>query len=559
MVPAIITAKEQRLVRIFGDDYFFEIPLYQRPYAWTTEEVDDLLDDLTDAMNRDSEAPYFLGSIVLIKSDGDPKSQVVDGQQRLTTLTMLFCVMRELSSGKHADELDDFVRERGSELKDTKERFRLSLRERDKDFFESNVQNKGRLEEFLQSDPVDFSDSQKRIFENVKHLHRELVKLNEERRRKLANHISKNCFLVVVAGSDSDSAYRIFSVMNDRGLDLSPTDILKAAIIGQIATNAQGEYADKWEDIEAGLGREDFRDLFAHIRMIYRRDKLRGTLQKEFQDQVLGELDPEKAKRFIDSELEPYARVYETISKASHASSRDAEKVNAPLRHLARLDNFDWIPPAMAYFRAKEGQIDDLVNFTRDLERLAYGLFIRRVNVNERISRYAQVLNSIEQNCDLADEESPLQLSKDEIKEILRELNGDIYSQLRVRMPLLLRLDSLFADAGSSYQHPVISIEHVLPQSPSEKSEWMRWFPEEGERKEWTHRLANLVLLSRRKNSQASNYEFDQKKHEYFQRNGTTTFALTTQVVNESEWTPAVLRSRQKQLIDALKEEWRLV
>ena len=556
-MPAIITAKEQRLVKIFGDEYVFEIPLYQRPYAWTTEEVEDLLDDLTDAMERDSEAPYFLGSIVLIKSDSDPRSQVVDGQQRLTTLTMLFCVLRELSSGKHSEELDDFVRERGNELKGARDRFRLSLRERDKEFFESKVQNKGGLEEFLQSDPVIFSDSQKRIFDNVKCLHRELEKLNEEQRQKLANHISKNCFLVVVAGSDGDSAYRIFSVMNDRGLDLSPTDILKADIIGRM-TDAQSEYADKWEDIEAGLGRDDFRDLFAHIRMINRKDKLRGTLQKEFQVHVLGNLDSDEAKKFIDNELGPYAHVYEIISRASHVSSTDAEKVNAPLRHLARLDNFDWIPPAMAYFRAKEGQIDDLVKFIRDLERLAYGLFIRRININERINRYAQVLNSIEQNGDLSDEGSLLQLSKDEVQEILRELDGDIYQQTRVRMPLLLRLDSLFADAGSSYQHPVISIEHVLPQSPFEKSEWMRWFPEEGERKEWTHRLANLVLLSRRKNSQASNYEFEQKKHEYFQRNGTTTFALTTQVVNQTEWTPDVLKCRQEQLIDALKEEWRL-
>ena len=60
-MPAIITAKEQNLVKVFSDDYFFDIPLYQRPYAWTTEEVDELLDDLDDAMNRDIEVSVFLG------------------------------------------------------------------------------------------------------------------------------------------------------------------------------------------------------------------------------------------------------------------------------------------------------------------------------------------------------------------------------------------------------------------------------------------------------------------------------------------------------------------
>ena len=66
------------------------------------------------------------------------------------------------------------------------------------------------------------------------------------------------------------------------------------------------------------------------------------------------------------------------------------------------------------------------------------------------------------------------------------------------------------------------------------------------------------MLLSRRKNTRASNYCFERKKQEYFLKKGTTTFALTTQVVNESEWTPEVLECRQERLIDALKKEWRL-
>ena len=86
----------------------------------------------------------------------------------------------------------------------------------------------------------------------------------------------------------------------------------------------------------------------------------------------------------------------------------------------------------------------------------------------------------------------------------------------------------------------------------------MEWFPDTDARERWTHRLANLVLLSRRKNTRASNYEFEKKKKEYFQRDGVTTFALTTQVVNKSEWTPAVLEGRQRDLIDQLKKEWRL-
>ena len=233
-MPEIIKADEQNLNSVFSDDYLFEIPLYQRPYAWTTEQVDELLDDLLNAMDRDAQSPYFLGSVVLIKSEGDSKSAVVDGQQRLTTLLMLFCLLRELAAGNAQSELDGFVREAGNSLRGTQDRFRLGLRARDREFFHDNVQSRGAIAEFLKKDTVTYSDNQKLIFTNVNRLNQELSKLGEARRDALVKFVIQQCYLVVVTATDRDSAYRIFSVMNDRGLDLSPTDILKAETIGEI-------------------------------------------------------------------------------------------------------------------------------------------------------------------------------------------------------------------------------------------------------------------------------------------------------------------------------------
>ena len=119
-------------------------------------------------------------------------------------------------------------------------------------------------------------------------------------------------------------------------------------------SHSQDEYAVKWESVEEELGRDNFRDLFAHIRMVYRQDKLRGTLENEFQTYVLGDLTSKKALEFVDGELEPYADAYEIVSRSSYESTQGAEKVNALLRHLNRLDNFDWIPPAIAYFRRRK-------------------------------------------------------------------------------------------------------------------------------------------------------------------------------------------------------------
>ena len=108
------------------------------------------------------------------------------------------------------------------------------------------------------------------------------------------------------------------------------------------------------------------------------------------------------------------------------------------------------------------------------------------------------------------------------------------------------------------YEHRLITVEHVLPQNPAPGSQWLNDFTT-NERNEWTHRLANLVLLNQAKNSEAQNFDFDKKKSKYFTgKRGVATFALTSQVLNEPEWTPTAMQDRQKTLLSALREEWNL-
>ena len=389
----VIKAGEQNLVAVFGDSYLFHIPLYQRPYAWTREQVDELLDDLLSAQKRDQTAPYFLGSIVLIKDGDDPQSAVVDGQQRLTTLTMILCVLRELADLDRRQYLDTFIRQKGNPLIGTRDQFRLSLRKRDRQFFEDHIQTNDKIHHLLTMEKATLTDIQLRITDNVGQIMLTLSTLSDDDRWSLASFIVQQCFLVVVTATDRDSAYRIFSVMNDRGLDLSPTDILKAEVIGSLDETEQSSYAAEWESVEERLGRDDFRDLFTHIRMIRVKAKMRQTLQADFLEHVLRK---PTGSEFIDDTLVPYAEVYETVRDASYESTRYAEEVNRYLGYLGRLDNFDWIPPAMTFFHQNAGDSAQILGFTKDLERLAYGLFILRANINKRIKRYAQVLGAIE-------------------------------------------------------------------------------------------------------------------------------------------------------------------
>lgn len=554
-----IQAKEKPLAKIFNDDYAFSIPSYQRPYAWTADQASELFTDLLSFLGDGSKVPeevnpYFLGSIVLIKREESPDADIVDGQQRLITVTILLSVMREAVPPEY--EITKFIYEKGDLILGTPNRYRLRVRERDEDFFRRYVQDENGLRELRELNSAQLNDSQRNMQANAKYFTNELERLSDSQRISLLKYTMKRCFLVVVSTPDLDSAYRIFSVLNSRGLDLELSDLLKSEIIGAIPKEQQVKYTDIWEGEEEELGRETFQELFAHIRMIYRKAKLRETALSEFRKYIQPHKQPQI---FIDQVLEPYSDSLQIIKNASYESDRDAGAVNSLLRWLNLIDNVDWIPPAIVFLSQNRNNPERVKRFLADLERLAAGLMVMRANINERVDRYARVLSMLEENGDLYAAESPLQLSSSEGAETLDTLNGDLYLMTRIRQYVLLRLDSSLAQGEATYDYPVISVEHVLPQTPKQGSVWLQWWPIDEERIRQVHRLGNLALLSRRKNSEARNYEFDEKKKKYFATaKGVSPFALTTQVLQQSAWTPEVVNQRQQELLHKLKELWRL-
>ncbi|MGL5940436.1 MAG: DUF262 domain-containing protein [Waterburya sp.] len=554
--------------KVLSDDFVFNIPNYQRPYAWTTEQTEQLLTDLIDALGDESTdidklPPYFLGNVVLIKPIGKSESEVVDGQQRLTTLTILFAVLRRLLK-TDADSLTTYICQPSSIFAGTNARPRLILRERDRDFFKEYIQSSDGIEKLDKIDLHHLSDSQRNIVENTRFLLDKIAKdLPEEFHKvRLAQFILQHCYLVIVHTPDFDSAYKIFSVLNDRGLDLSITDILKADVIGKLSQYKEQEekYTRKWEDLEELLGRKDFTELFSHIRMIYAQNKLESSVLKSFRTYVLERQENKDTCYLIDEVIQPYAKALENIKNCTFASTSNSSQINQLFRWLQRIGHFDWIAPGILYLTKYCHEPEELFKFFTYLERLAAGLMILKTNITNRIKRYADLIKVIEGNGDLYRFDSPLQLSIQEQQEICDRLNGDIYNTYKARnavLYILLRLDSAISDGNPNYDYyKKITIEHILPQNPKPDSQWLNWFSIE-EKEKYLHRLSNLVLLSRQKNAQASNYDFQLKKEKYF-NSPVSTFALTVQVLKEQKWTPEIVKAKQKYLLAELKRVWQL-
>lgn len=120
--------------------------------------------------------------------------------------------------------------------------------------------------------------------------------------------LGKRTFMVTVSTPDLNSAYRIFSVMNSRGLPLAPSDIFKSHVIGAIPDCDKQQYADLWEELEEDLGRDEFANLFLYIRSIFSQSRAVRNLLTEFPEQVLNDYLPSNGAGFINEVLEPYAR-----------------------------------------------------------------------------------------------------------------------------------------------------------------------------------------------------------------------------------------------------------
>ena len=329
-----------------------------------------------------------------------------------------------------------------------------------------------------------------------------------------------------------------------------PSDIFKARALGDIPEEEQEIYTTKWEEVEVALGRDQFNKLFEHIRVIIQKRKSSANIKDEYE----GIFSKICGKNFIDEMLIPYSEIYLKLVDYQTYYSNDPSMVKL-LSLMNRIDNSDWMPVAMYYIRHHNERIKE---FLQRLETFAATSMILRRNYNWRMSKYSAILKEMDKGIDVFSEMSTLELSNTDRAEVIHQLNGDVYINLKdtAKRYILLRLDSLLTKGQPYYNHSVITVEHVLPQNPKPESEWLKKFEEP---EKYVHKLGNLVLLTRKKNSQAQNYDFPKKKASYFQTSGgVTSFALTSQVIQLDQWTPEVVEKRQRELVQLLIDEWKL-
>lgn len=515
-----------------------------------------------DFSRRRTQKISFLGSIVLIKDEQDRYADVIDGQQRLTTLSILFAVLADTFDNEdYKVDCKKYLQEKGNVLEGIEAQPRLFLKEKDQPFFHKYIQNI-QLDALGQLDPALLDTEAKlHIQKNCAVLRKSFAEMfsNDDDRLRFTQFLLTRCYLVVVSTPSQESAFRIFTVMNSRGLDLLPTDIIKSTVIGSLPKEKQQEYTEKWEGLEELTGRDGFNEVFTHTRTIFVKERQKKTLREEFEEYILKTVSP---KRLIDDYLVPYTNAYVQLKNCEFTATHHADEVNGLLFWLNKTNNSDWMPPAIKFLAEHPNDSEYVLWFIRKLERLASYLLVTAQDVNHRVDRYKWLLVEMEGRPDstLTSPLRNIELTDWEKEHFRQTLDGEIYTMTAQRRNYIIqRLDSFMSDGGASYNQKLFTIEHVLPQHPPVHGSWPELWPDEQERMYWLNRIANLVPLTRQRNSAAQNYGFTTKKEKYFQsKGGTSSYVLTTQVINEPKWTPDVVKKRQETLNEVFAEKWEL-
>lgn len=542
--PSSLTIKQ-----LFGNtDSLYQIPRYQRAYSWGDDQLEKLWDDLIEAKENDPN--YFLGSVITAKSeDSTSYLDIVDGQQRLTTLTILLCVYRDLFPNINEDLLDTdpFAIDNkviGSSIRfnDRFERLRLRTHSNHQSDFDSIVLN-GDTTNLKKPTKQDLrKDEPKHKFINTAHFFTNKLKdLGKDDAGGLINYLFNSVKIIRIDCQSVAFAIKLFQVLNDRGLDLSNADLIKSFLIGQIQKKYIGDgelkkqkedqFMDDWKVCEnySNDTQTSLNDLF----VMYEYYTLAQNPKKSLYDELVIQFSEKDSNQIINNVklfVENYKReIYEREDKLTYS--------------------FFYISWGM-YWRtilltALTENYSEYNEFVKLFRRYYYLNWIAGFTLTKIKQTSFNIIKWLKENRTLEFIKSELELNlsqNDTVRRATENLKGDIYYESWCK-PLLFMIEYQQTDDSSlnffEMSDTKIQVEHILPRAYKSNVEWNTKFEGNDTISNWINTGGNLTLLSGKKNRDASNYSFEKKIIAYNGKGyyaedseGITAFRITQNIVN---------------------------
>lgn len=545
-----VTSNTLDVARMFARGRQLCLPPYQRSYSWGEREGMTLLADFTETM--ETGGIHFIGTIVIVAEAGQPV-EIVDGQQRLTTLTILLSVLRDLEVDvDRSDALHALV----AAPEDTSRSlaWRLTLNHLDGDYFRAKIQRKGAAA-VLEDEPHE-SASQRRMSEVAAGFLRELEKMTPEERGHLADTVATRCVMTEVTVENRDMGYKVFRVLNDRGKAPNAHDIIKTDILerANLSLEDANRYSARWAEYEAMIGGAAFDDLLRQIRVLYDKSA-KGDLIAGLRRNVIPKIT---AQVFLDEVLPQHVRAYGEITTGRIEFGAMSAPVGAFINRMRALDHLSWRAPALKFLVGHRNATNSAVEFFRRLERLSYCMQLIVPKKDQRDRRYRRVVDALDNPRTVFSDSSPLSISRDEAKKMRERLFGR-FATFGQRRAMALRLNAALEGGQTLPPEADATVEHVLPRNPGEDSYWNTIWPDSQKRRELCDTLGNFILLPHSENQLADRLDYRAKKKVYFNGAGGAHFALTRDLERQEAWTADVVRQRTELLVNILMRDWGLM
>lgn len=572
-----VKAKEHYIKDLLNDKFLFDIPDYQRAYSWNKDNLKQLIDDIMDSIGLNKEnnnvfeeyEPYFIGSIVLCskeyKDDGSGLYDVIDGQQRLTSIIILIATIRDLTKNEaYKNILSSLIYQKPNELMGIKESIRVRVRGKEAEFFKKYVLTDGGTDLVNEIDEKEISEAKQNMLNAIRTFKEVFVDENgevlESKLDEFTKYFLQKVVVVVITTDSFTSAFRLFNVINARGLPLTNADLLKSENLRVISEDKRNIYTDMWENIEQELGKDKLEQIIGFMRTMKQNRKATATVYEEFSKKIFVSEPDYIGVNFVEHLKEIKDLYNKYINEGNiELSSKDNSIYYQNLVRIMR----DFIPydewmVALIKFIEKFKNDEDILEFLKVLEKRIVIDWVNGNSFADRLARVYKVLEVIDSSSSLEEIKksnvfiSDLERTTAYFRNSLDDI--EFYSKGRMLVPkyILIRLDMEKRNGEILDYTNKIMLEHILPRNAKD-AYWTTNFTVD-ERKNWCNKLGNLVIINGTKNTKLNNKAFAEKVEQYLSKK--SDFEITKEVLALNDWKIESVAGRQESLMNRALNLW---
>lgn len=588
MADESIEGKAYPLIDILATEFraYYQIPSYQRPYQWTEKNCEKLLDDLFSSYEYYKESDYFCGSLVLIVINTDSATNaktydIVDGQQRLSTFILLAKVLATLYNNEILEDTPSraFLKKSLGDT-DGEKRKRLTfntigLNAKDDfqgalDFFDDLDASKGK-----NSKSNDPSKGKNNYLKNAICLKNYLEKKEIENINAFIMWLYHKVIFIKTTCPNVSMALRIFSVLNARGLPLHAIDVFKVELLKKLANKKdQEEFVSRWSALHQKCSgneskfpkrKENKREknatetLFSWY-LTYLNPVTSGKSMEERLADQFERLNKPPLEYFkgVEDFYNAYCKVLEMQDRHAHLLSYLASDFwrvilcTSILHHYSDQD-IEALKELLVKF-----YYQNWVAAREEPKKQTNCNIIKALKENKSVDSIASIVKKyLDDDNNKITQNFREKLKDDHLYEQHKKASKNSWLK-----PILILVEYFMSDdpRPKRIEKGNFHVEHILPQKPDPSSQWVKDFSEE-ERGLYTHSLANLTLLGGKKNAQASNLDFKEKKEIYMgktikpnNKRTMTCYKMTIDIAHHyTEWTPKSLEKRKEELIQIIE------